>query len=85
MALLILFFAFLLNIHTFNQTPVLQFKPICSDLRNLQPNRIPPLDLVSLLRSLEMSVLLHIGKLTVSSSWESCNMKDIIHSCLKFE
>jgi len=82
MAPLILFFAFLLNIHTFNQTPVLQFKPICSDLCNLPPNRILPLGLVSLLQSLEMSVLLHIGKLTVSSSWESCNMKDIIHSCL---
>lgn len=82
MAPLILVFAFLLNIHTFNQTPNMQFKPICSDLCNLPPNRILPLGLVSLLRSLEMSVILHIGKLTVSSSWESCSMKDIIDSCL---
>jgi len=62
MAPLILFFAFLLNIHTFNQTPVLQFRPVCSDLCNLPPNRIPPLGLVSLLQSSEMSVLLHIGE-----------------------
>jgi len=82
MAPLILFFAFLLNIHTSNQTLVLQFKPICSDLCNLPPDRITPVGLVSLLRSLEMSVPLHIGKLAVSSSWESCNMKDIMHNCL---
>jgi hypothetical protein len=39
--LLALFLAVVLNIHPFNQTPVLQFQPICSDLCNLPPNRIP--------------------------------------------
>jgi hypothetical protein len=44
----------LLNIYTSNEMSAVQFNPICSDIFNLGPNRIPRLSVVSLLPSFKI-------------------------------